>query len=220
MKQILLINTKAYKEGTGKRALRLAQTCKRLSRKTRAEIILSVQPSDIPVTSKHILTFAQHIDAVKPGSHTGHILPEAVKAAGARGTLINHSERRLTLKEIRERIERARELGMTTVVCVPRTSMVSNVASLKPDYIAIEPPELIGTGIPVSKAKPRVITEAVQLARKANPRVRVLCGAGISTDEDVSKALELGAHGVLLASSVVKSYKPENVIIKLLKGFG
>jgi triosephosphate isomerase len=219
-KHILLINTKAYREGTGARALKLARICRRLSRNAEAEIILSVQPSDIPVTSRHITTFAQHIDAVKPGAHTGHILPEAVKAAGARGTLINHSERRLDLADIQDRIKRARESRLTTVCCAPYTLMVGKIAAMKPDYVAIEPPELIGTGVSVSQARPYVISRSVELARKASPRVSVLCGAGISTSEDVAVSLELGAAGVLVASSIVKSPRPEGVIRDLLKGFG
>jgi triosephosphate isomerase len=220
MKKILLINTKAYKEGTGTRAIKLARICRNISRKSRVDIILSVQPSDIPQTSKYIKTFAQHIDAIKPGAHTGHILPEAVKTAGAKGTLINHSERRLNLQEIRERIKRAKENKLTTVVCAPYTVMVGNIATMKPDYIAIEPPELIGTGVSVSQAKPYVISKSVELARKASPKNMVLCGAGISSGEDVTKALELGTVGVLVASSIVKSPNPEKPIKEILKGFG
>ncbi len=219
-KYILLINTKAYGQGIGRHALRLAQICRRLSRTSMAEIILSVQPPDIAPVSKITPTFAQHIDAVRPGAHTGHILPEAVKAAGASGTLINHSERRLNLHEIGERIKRARENKLTTVCCAPYTVMVSRIAAMKPDYIAVEPPELIGTGVSVSQAKPHVIGRSVEIARRANPRNRVLCGAGISTGEDVSRALELGTCGVLVASSVIKSPRPERAVKELLKGFG
>jgi triosephosphate isomerase len=219
-KHILLINTKAYQQGTGSHALTLARTCRRLSRTSSAGIVLAVQPSDIPVVSKTIPTFAQHIDSVRPGAHTGHILPDAVKAAGARGTLINHSERPLNLNGIGERIKRARANRLTVVCCAPYTVMVKRIAFMKPDYIAIEPPELIGTGVSVSQAKPHVIKKSVELALRASPRTGVLCGAGISTGEDVAVSMELGAAGVLVASSIVKSPKPERVIRDLLKGFG
>lgn len=220
MRRILLINTKAYNQGTGKHAVKLAKIARQLSRRARADVILSVQPSDIPSTSRIIPTFSQHIDSVKPGAFTGHILPEAIKAAGARGTLINHSERRLNLQEIRERIKRARENNLTTVCCAPYTILVGKIAAMKPDYIAVEPPELIGTGVSVSQAKPYVISRSVEIARKNNPRTRVLCGAGISTGEDVAKALELGTVGVLVASSVVKSPSPRKAVNELLRGFG
>ncbi len=214
-KHVLLINTKAYREGVGQGAVSLARICRRLSSNS-VEIVLAVQPYDIPLVSKIITTFAQHIDAVEPGAHTGRILPEAVKAAGASGTLINHSECCLNTSEIRQRVERARESGLVSVVCAPSPPMVRKIAKLKPDYIAIEPPELIGTGISVSQAKPSVITKSVKLAG----RVKVLTGAGISTSQDVSKALELGTSGVLVASGIVKSKSPEKAIKELLKGFG
>jgi len=219
MKGMLVVNTKAYLEGTGQKAIRLAQTCRKLSGEFSTEIILAVQPSDIPGVSGQVTTFAQHIDAVKPGSHTGHILPEAVRAAGARGTVINHSERRLSLKDIRDSIIFSGKAGLRTVCCVPRAGMVRDVAVMKPECIAIEPPELIGTGIPVSSAKPSVISSSVRLAKKVNPRVRVLCGAGISSREDVEKAIELGASGVLVASGVVKARSQEKTLKDLLRGF-
>jgi len=83
---------------------------------------------------------------------------------------------------------------------------------MKPDMIAIEPPELIGTGISVSKARPELITKSLKQIRKVNESVRVLCGAGVTTAEDVSKALDLGSEGVLVASAVVKSKDPGAVL--------
>jgi triosephosphate isomerase len=85
------------------------------------------------------------------------------------------------------------------------------VASLKPDVIAIEPPELIGTGIPVSKAQPEVVTGTAKLVREVNKKVVILCGAGISRGEDVAAALKLGTQGVLVASGIVKAKDPYTV---------
>lgn len=162
--------------------------------------------------------FAQHMDPIRPGSHTGHILPEAVKGAGAVGTLINHSERRLSLKAIQRTVQRAEEVGLLSLVCADTPKRTSQVAAFKPDMVAIEPPELIGTGIPVSKAQPEIVVNAVNLVRKQDSRVIVLCGAGITTGEDVTAALALGAQGVLLASGVVKAQNRRKVILDLVKG--
>jgi triosephosphate isomerase len=219
-KPILLINTKAYWEVSGKRAKKLAQDCRRLSRDSDAEIIIAAQPSDIPLTSPLITTFAQHIDAIAPGKHTGHVLPEAVRDAGARGTLINHYERRLPMDVIKKTIIRAREAGLVSICCVSKTSLVREIAPLNPDYIAFEAPELIGTGVSVSKVEPGIVRKFVRLVKKTNPRVRVLCGAGVSTGEDVARAMELGTEGVLLASAVPKSKHPSRTISDLVKGFG
>ncbi len=115
-------------------------------------------------------------------------------------------------------IRRAEEVGLMTMVCSNNPAVSAAVAALGPDYVAVEPPELIGTGIPVSKAKPEVITDTVELVRRVNPDVKVLTGgAGISTGgEDVKKALELGSVGVLLASGVTKAKDPEKAIRDLV----
>ena len=84
----------------------------------------------------------------------------------------------------------------------------------KPDYVAIEPPELIGSGIPVSKADPGIVRNSV--AAVTDPNVKVLCGAGISKGEDVKAALELGTVGVLLASGVVKAKDPKAALRDLV----
>ncbi len=78
--------------------------------------------------------------------------------------------------------------------------------------IAVEPPELIGTGVAVSKARPEVITTSVKRIRNVNSSVLILCGAGVTTAEDVAKAIELGSQGVLVSSSVVKSKDPGRLL--------
>jgi len=211
---IVIVNFKTYAEGTGRKALELAKAAEEVSRET--GICFSVAPQfvDIPIIVREvdIPVFAQHIDPIKPGSHTGHILPEAVKGAGADGTLINHSERRLRLADIDAAVTMARELDLITVVCTNNTSVSAAAAALKPDMIAVEPPELIGTGIPVSKAKPEVVTSTVEAVKKINPDVTVLCGAGITNGDDVAAALKLGTEGVLVASGIVKAKDPRKVM--------
>ncbi|MCD6089044.1 triose-phosphate isomerase [Candidatus Bathyarchaeota archaeon] len=211
---IVIVNFKTYAEGTGRKALELAKAAEEVSRET--GICFSVAPQfvDIPIIVREvdIPVFAQHIDPIKPGSHTGHILPEAVKEAGADGTLINHSERRLRLADIDAAVTMARELDLITVVCTNNTPVSAAAAALKPDMIAVEPPELIGTGIPVSKAKPEVVTSTVEAVKKINPDVTVLCGAGITNGDDVAAALKLGTEGVLVASGIVKAKDPRKVM--------
>jgi triosephosphate isomerase len=139
------------------------------------------------------------------GSYTGHVLPEAVKEAGAVGTLINHSERRLKLADIDASVNHAREANLASLVCSNNAAVSAAVAALKPDMIAIEPPELIGSGIPVSKAKPEVVSGTVELVKQVNSDVMILCGAGITQGDDVAAALQLGTQGVLVASGIVKA---------------
>jgi triosephosphate isomerase len=219
MKPILLVNLKTYEQGTGENALKIAKAADSLAN-NEVEIVLAVQPADIKMISDSVKipVFSQHTDPIKYGSNTGWILPESVKSAGAAGTLLNHSERQINLETIRNSIARCRELGLRIVVCADTPDKAKEVASLKPDYIAIEPPELIGGDISVSKAKPEVITESVENVEPFG--IPVLCGAGVKNKEDVKKAKELGAKGILVASGVVKSENPEGAIRDLLDGFG
>lgn len=216
---LILVNFKTYAEATGKNALKLAKTAEEIGLKTGVCIGVAPQYTDIALVAKEVSipVFAQHIDPIEPGSFTGHILPEAVKEAGAIGTLINHSERRLKLVEIDAAIVRARAVRLTSVVCTNNAAVSVAVATLKPEMLAVEPPELIGTSIPVSKAKPEVVTDTVERVKKVNPNIIVLCGAGITKGEDVAAALRLGTKGVLLASGVVKAKDPSKTLMELAK---
>lgn len=204
---LIIVNFKTYLEATGKRAVELAKKAEKASRETQVQICVAPQFTDIALVAEEteIPVFAQHIDPIEAGNYTGHVLADAVREAGAVGTLINHSERQLKLSEIDAAIKITREKGLFSVVCANNQSISAAVAALKPDVVAVEPPELIGTGIAVSKAKPEVVTAAVKLVREVNPKVTVLCGAGISHGEDVAAALRLGTEGVLVASAVVKA---------------
>ena len=185
-----------------------------MSTKTGVGIGIAPQFTDIKSISEkvEIPIFSQHIDPVKPGPFTGHILAEAVKAAGATGTLLNHSERRINASEIERSLRLAKESDLLTLVCAEAPETGEGVARLDPTMIAIEPPDLIGTGISVSKARPELITSSLSAIRKISPTVKILCGAGITTSDDVSKALKLGTEGVLVASSIVKSSNPARVL--------
>jgi len=211
---IILVNFKTYLEATGKNALKLAKTAEKVSLETDICVGIAVQYVDIATLSQvvSVPVFAQHIDPVTYGSFTGHILPESVREAGAVGTLINHSEKRLKLADIDATIARAREAELISVVCSNNANVSLAAAALQPNMVAVEPPELIGTGISVSKAKPEVVSGTVKLVKRVNPRVVVLCGAGITVGEDVAAALRLGAQGVLVASGVVKAKDPYRVL--------
>ncbi|MDI6889209.1 MAG: triose-phosphate isomerase [Methanocellales archaeon] len=217
---VIIVNFKTYSEGTGDNALKIAKAVKEVRSETGKEIIVAPQFSDIyPVAKVGVPVFAQHIDSIAPGSHTGHVLAEAVKGAGAIGTLINHSERRLELAEIEAAVDAARRVRLITVVCADDVIKASAVAALGPDFVAVEPPELIGSGIPVSKANPEIVSGTVRAVQSVAPDVGVLCGAGISKGEDVKAALDLGTKGVLLASGVVKARHPKKALLQLVEGY-
>jgi triosephosphate isomerase len=212
---IVIVNFKTYAEATGKRAVELAKKAERVNHETGVSFGVAPQVADLASVAGavEIPVFAQHIDPIRPGGYTGHVLAESVEEAGVKGTLINHSERQLKLADIDEIINITREKGLFSVVCANNPAISMAAAALKPDMIAIEPPELIGTGIPVSKARPEVVTGTVRLVREVNTEVVILCGAGISLGEDVQAALRLGTQGVLVASGIVKAKDPYAIML-------
>jgi len=211
---VIVVNFKTYTEATGRRAVDLAKKAEKVSDETNVFVAVAPQFADIVSVTEavKIPVFAQHVDPIKPGSFTGHVLAESVKEAGAVGTLINHSEKQLKLSDIGGVIDRVHDLGLLSLVCANTPNISAAVAALKPDIIAIEPPELIGTGIPVSKTKPEVVTGTVKLVRETNGKVTILCGAGISHGDDVATALRLGTEGVLVASGIVKAKDPYMIL--------
>jgi triosephosphate isomerase len=211
---IIIINFKTYLEATGKKAVELAKQAEKVSKETGINIVVAPQFTDLSAVSAavSIPVYAQHIDPIKPGSSTGHVLAEAVKEAGAVGTLINHSERQIKLADIDAVIKLCREKDLVSCLCTNNPTTSASAAYLCPDIISIEPPELIGTGIAVSKAQPEAVTNTIKLVRKVNSEAVILCGAGISHGEDVAVALKLGTQGVLAASALVKAKNPYTII--------
>lgn len=217
---LIIVNFKTFKESTGNNALSLARIFEETAKNFNAEIGIAVQPSDIRLIAENtsLPIFAQHIDAIEFGSFTGHILAESVKESGAIGTLINHSERRIKMQDIKFCVEKCRNLNLVSVVCTKDVEESRQIANFSPDFIAVEPPELIGGDISVSKAKPEVIEGTVKEVKKINNKVKVLCGAGVKNQEDVRKAILLGSEGILVASGVVKAKDVKFAIEDLVRG--
>jgi triosephosphate isomerase len=213
MDQMIFVNFKTYAAASGHKALRLAEICDRVAGETGADIRIAVEAPDLRMIAQavDIPVYAQHIDDVTPGSHTGWILPEAVAEAGAEGTLLNHSEHRLRTDVLQASVERARDVGLDVIICANNHDVADAVSEFDPDFVALEPPELIGGDVSVSTAEPELIEEAV--ASVPN----LLVGAGVKTGQDVRIAAELGAHGVLLASGVTKADDPAAVLHDLIE---
>jgi triosephosphate isomerase len=216
---LILVNFKSYSESTGKNALKLSKICESVSKKYKVNISVAPSFTDIFQVSKKVKigVFAQHIDPVDVGQFTGHVTCLAIKEAGAIGALINHSERKLTLESVRRCVELTKKYSLVSVCFAAIPEEAERIATLNPDFIAIEPPELIGTGISVSSARPEVIVHTVNLIKKANPRIKVLCGAGITKGSDIKKAIELGTVGVVVSSGVVKEKNPRKVLTEFAK---
>ncbi len=212
---MIITNFKTYESATGEAAMHLGKIHEEVAKETGADI--RIVPSVVELgwlTSElDIPVLSQHIDPVGYGSNTGHILPESVKSAGAAGTLLNHSERRLEREVIRAAIERAKAVGLAVILCAKDPEEGASFLEFEPDLIAVEPPELIGGDISVSTAQPEIIENAAKLIGD-----KLLVGAGVKNGEDVRKAIELGARGVLLASGITKAADPKAVLLDLVSG--
>jgi len=215
----IIINFKVYSEIEGQKALYLAQICNRIADETGANIIACPPMVELSYVADQveIPVYSQNVDPKKPGSGTGFTTPSLVKAAGATGTLINHSEHKQPAEDVGTCVQMCKDLDLVTCVCADTIDVAKDLAKFSPYYIAVEPPELIGGDISVTTANPGIVSGTVEAVKSVDKNVRVLCGAGVKNGNDVKTAVELGAEGVLLASGVTKASDPNAVIRDLIR---
>ena len=216
---MIIINLKSYSEVAGGAAVEIARMASDISSEFGIPIIIAPSHYDINACSKHATVYAQHVDALEADRNTGYLPIKLAKLAGAKGSLLNHSEHRIGEEEIEKAIMMAKKEKMKIVLCAKDHKEAGRLARHNPYAIAVEPPELIAGDISVSKAKPEVIMRSVEEIRKVNPRVRLLVGAGIKNSDDVRKSLELGAKGILIASGVVFAKNKRSAMLDMIRGF-
>lgn len=217
MKSFVLINFKAFQETAGKKALAMA---KEIASVKKSKYEIAIAPSLLTLKEiaekVNIPVFSQHADNVSFGAHTGSIPVDELASLGVYGTILNHSERKISMNILKETIKSCRKKKLAVVVCASKISEIERVAWLCPDFIAYEPEKLVGGNISVTEAKPEIIVEAVELVRRKCPKSRLLCGAGIHSKEDLGHALLLGAQGVLMGHAVFKSRNPAKFLAEML----
>lgn len=218
----VLFNLKTYSESFQRNALNLFLAVEKAARETEHSLVVcpslldsgsiaSVRKKDKP------LLFAQHADSNGFGAFTGSVPLEAFKALGFEGTLLNHSEKKIPHPQVEKTVDAARELGLKTVVCADSIKEAEKVAALGPWAVAIEPPELIGSGVSVSTAQPDLVKIGVEKIKNVDRRVLAFVGAGVSSRNDFQLSLRLGVEGVLLASAFAKSKQPEKWLAEFLR---
>lgn len=217
MKPLIIINFKTYPESSGKKALKIAQQIGKVKNK-KYSIVIAPSLLTLKEIAGKVTTavFAQHADPFLFGAHTGSIPIRELKSFGVKGTLLNHSERKIPWIMLQKIVHVCRKEKIITVVCASSLAEAHKIASLHPDYLAYEPPELIGGNVSVTKAKPEIIAKAVKLVKLLSPSTKVLCGAGVQSKGDIHKALALGTEGVLIAHAVVKAKNPKKVLEEML----
>ena len=206
-KPTIIINFKTYKKA--KEAVKLARAIEKFDK----TIIIGVQASHINEIAKKtkLRVFAEHVDYFEPGRHTGYIIPKVIKKQGAKGTFLNHSEHKLNFRILKKTMKRCKQVGLKTAVFAGSLKEAKKIKKLKPDYLIIEPPELVGGKISVSKAKPELIET---IKKKLN--YNFLVGAGIKNKEDVKIAMKLGAKGIAVSSAITKAKNPRQKLKELL----
>lgn len=215
---MIFVNFKTYKEALGREAVTLAHIICDVAGETGTEIISCPQAVDLRevVKSSDHPVWVQHVDSAKLGKTTGWRPAEAAKAAGAIGTLINHSEHKLTLGVLGETLTRCKGVGLKTLVFADSIKEVALVAELEPDYIGYEPPELVGSRtISVATAKPEIIKAVVKTVKP----LPVIVGAGVHDPQDVKVSLQLGAKGIAVATDVVLAKDSKKELKELAEAF-
>ena len=216
---MFIINCKNYEEIAGEKIIKLAKIAEKISKKYKIKIAIAPPHHLIPLITKFgIIVLAQHLDDKKVGSTTGFMIPEIIKKSKIDGSIINHSEHRITESEIKNLVKRLKKLKLKTIVCVKNVNEAKKYAKINPTFIAIEPPELIGTGRAISTEKPQLITNSIDAVQSAKNSTKLLCGAGIVSAEDVSRAVELGSKGILVASGVIKAKNWESILSDFSRG--
>ena len=208
------VGPKAFLYGEG--MLKLAKEIDRVAMKYDVDVIVTPQYTDIKLladNTERIFVFAQHMDALVPGRGLGSVLPEAVKAAGAVGVMLNHAEKKLTMDEIEKTIARADEVGLATIVCADTVEELTAIAKLSPNLLVAEPTELIGTG---KTSDSNYVTQTIEQVRAINPDIMVLQGAGISNGQDVYNTIKLGAQATGCTSGIIKAEDPFAMVEEML----
>ena len=211
-----MVNFKTYREATGYKAINLARICKRVMEDTNVRVVAVPQVADLRnCVETGAECWVQHVDPVQQGKNTGWITVEDVEEAGAMGTLLNHSEHKLPREVLVKTMELIAGMAFQGCICAADVQEAVEVGMYRPNYLAYEPPELVGSeDKSVSSEKPEVIEQVVKAVGYP-----VLVGAGIHSPEDVKTAVRLGAKGILISSYVVLAEGPEKVLRELAEAF-
>ena len=219
MQPLIVVNFKTYETAMGAKAVELAKAMERASN-SNVRMVAVVSAFDLHSVQQAAPTlevWSQHLDPVGKGSFTGWLQPDNAIERGAKGTIINHAEHKVNFEHVKELMNQLPS-SFPICACAADVDEAHQLAELGPTFIAVEPPELIGGDISVTTADPTIVSDTVTAVQSINPDVRVLCGAGVKDGDDVRTAVELGAHGVLLASGVTKAKNVEDVLANLVAG--
>ncbi|MFL2956906.1 MAG: triose-phosphate isomerase [Candidatus Thalassarchaeaceae archaeon] len=213
---LVVVNLKTYETAHGAAAEDLARAI--ASVETDARVVVVVSAFDLAAVvaaAPDLEVWCQHLDPVGFGSFTGWLHPSTAVERGASGTLINHAEHKVSIEHVAMLLDTVPE-SFTVCACAADIEEARALTALQPDFVAVEPPELIGGDISVTTADPSIVSGTAAAVREISDEVGILCGAGVKNGADVAAAIELGTEGVLLASGVTKADDPTAVMAELV----
>jgi triosephosphate isomerase len=216
---VLVVNFKNYRQSLSEEGLQLSRSIQAAAIESKASVVLAPPPVMLStfLAETSLPVFSQHVDPLAAENSTGFVTPSSLAVLGCAGSLVNHSEHRVPLEQVGDSVSKLRSSSLLSLVCARDPDEASTLAAFRPDFIAFEPPGLIGSGRAVSKVSPDLVAESVKAIVKASPRTVPLCGAGIVDGSDVRAALALGARGALVSSGIVKSANPYEKSLELFQ---
>lgn len=212
----MVVNLKTYESAHGASAEALAEAMAGVH--TDARLVAAVSAFDLSAVvaaAPNLEVWCQHLDPIGFGSFTGWLHPATAVERGASGTLINHAEHKVSIEHVAMLLDQVPE-GFTVCACAADIEEARALSALQPDYVAVEPPELIGGDVSVTSADPEIVRATAEAVREISEQVGILCGAGVKSGADVAAAIELGTTGVLLASGVTQAEDPAAVVSDLV----
>ncbi len=156
------------------------------------------------------------MDSLPVGRGVGSILPEAVKAAGAVGVLLNHVEKRLSMDELERTIRRADEVGLASMACADNLDDAVTIARMAPNIIIVESPDLIGGGRRAENDR-EAVARINATIWAINPEIRVLHGAGIASGQDVYNIIAAGSQAAGSTSGIIKAPDPFAMLEEMIR---
>ena len=201
----------------GDAVLDLAKTADAAAKEYDIDVIFVTPYTEIRRVSENterIFVFAPYMDALRPGRGISEILPEAVKAAGAKGVVLNHSERPMTLTALKKTIDRANELDLLTFVCADTVAEAQAIAHLHPDIMNPEPTELIGSG---QVSDMRYVRDVINAVKTIDPNILVEQAAGITSAQQVYDFIMAGSEAAGSSSGILNSADPHALLKEMIR---
>lgn len=215
IKPFLMLNTKSYLYG--EELYDLAKYADELADKFKFDFFMTAPATELYRVSQmvnNVIVTAQHMDPLPLGKGMGKITAESIVQADAQAVVLNHAENPLSFDVLEKTLQRAKEAGLLTIVCADSFQEAEQIAKLKPTIILCEPTELIGTG-QISDEK--YIKQSNETVKNVDSNILVMQGAGISSEKDIFRNLELGADGNGVTSGVVAAGNPKEVLRKMIE---